>query len=280
MSLMPSQHGCKTYMMLLCQSLLSPCEALLLQPSLRWPLKYLRRRWQMEHLSVVLIPCCGWLHGTLLWSEWKATRAAQKLPDNWEELCKGSFFWIAHGIKEEDIPPKLYVNSDQTQVVYAQGSKLTWAKTGSWQVTVIREDKKQAVTVFVSVSNSGELLPFQAIYPGYSSKTCPATSAKDYDTVKAAGFCCEFSKTKTYWSTQETMHTFVNEILVPYCSKQKIKLGLPESQKLIWQIDIWSVHRSEELRAWMKASHVMSECSGYSNTHSSGHIMKILWLMS
>ena len=62
-----------------------------------------------------------WLHGTLLWSERRAIRAVQKLPDNWEDLCERSFFPITYGIKEEDIPPELYVNSDQTQVVYAQG---------------------------------------------------------------------------------------------------------------------------------------------------------------
>lgn len=196
-----------------------------------------------------------WLHGTLLWSERKATRAAQKLPDNWEDLCEQSFFRIAYGIKEEDIPPELFVNSDQTQVVYAQGSQLTWAKTGSRQVTVIGEDEKRAFTVLVSVSNSGELLPFQAIYQGYSAKTCPTASAKDYDAAKAAGFRFEFSKSKTYWSTQETMRTFVDHILVPYFSKQKVTLGLPESQKSMWQIDVWSVHRSLEFRTWMKTKH-------------------------
>ncbi|KIM89788.1 hypothetical protein PILCRDRAFT_94971 [Piloderma croceum F 1598] len=175
-----------------------------------------------------------WLHGTLLWSERRATRAAQKLPDNWEDLCKCSFFSIAYGIKEEDIPPELYVNLDQTQVVYAQGSKLTWAKTGSRQVTVIGEDEKRAFTVLVSVSNSGELLPFQAIYQGYSTKTCPAASAKDYDAATEAGFRFEFSKSKTYWSTQETMCTF----------------------KSIRQIDVWSVHRSQEFRSWMKAHYL------------------------
>ena len=58
-----------------------------------------------------------------------------------------------------------------------------------------------------------------------STKSCPATSAKDYDTAKVAGFQFEFSGSKTYWSTQETMCTFINKILVPYFSKQKAKLS-------------------------------------------------------
>jgi hypothetical protein len=95
--------------------------------------------------------------------EQHATRATQKLPDDWEDLCKRAFLCIAYSIKEEDIPPELFINSDQTQVVYAQDSKLTWALTGSCQVTVIGKDEKRAFTVTVSVSNSGTLLPFQAI---------------------------------------------------------------------------------------------------------------------
>jgi hypothetical protein len=107
-----------------------------------------------------------WLHGTMLWSEQRATRAAHKLPEDWESLCLRALLCIAYGIKEEDIPAELFINSDQTQVIYAQGSKLTWTKTGSRQVTVIGEDEKRVFTVVVSVSNSGELLPFQAIYQG------------------------------------------------------------------------------------------------------------------
>jgi hypothetical protein len=83
-----------------------------------------------------------WLHRALLWSEWHATRATQKLPDNWKDLSKHAFLHIAYSIKEKDIPPELFVNSDQTQVVYTQGSKLTWAPTDSCQVMVIDEDEK------------------------------------------------------------------------------------------------------------------------------------------
>jgi hypothetical protein len=92
--------------------------------------------------------CCSdsflrkWLHGTLLWLERKAMQAAQKLPDDWEHLCQCAFLRIAYGMKEEDIPAELFVNSNQTQVIYAQGYKLTWTKTGSRQVTVVGEDEK------------------------------------------------------------------------------------------------------------------------------------------
>ena len=179
--------------------------------------------------------------GGVVWHGGKVTRKVEK----WPVVCpepQEAYHRIAYGIKEEDIPPQLLVNTDQTQVIYAQGSKLKWAQTYSHQVTIIGKDEKHAFTIVVSVLQSDKLLPFQAIYQGYSSRSCPSESAPDYDVAAAAGFRFEFSKTKTYWLTHETMHSFVERILVLYLSEQKTKLGLPKSQKSIWQIDVWSIH--------------------------------------
>jgi len=71
------------------------------------------------HLSCLRFIVQKFLHGLLSWSLWKATQAAQKLPKDWEDQCEWSFFHKAYAIKEEDIPAKLYVNSDQMQLVYA-----------------------------------------------------------------------------------------------------------------------------------------------------------------
>jgi hypothetical protein len=114
-----------------------------------------------------------WLHETMNWSERKATHAAHKLPDDWEDICEKSLLRITQDTKEEDIPATLYVNTDQTQAVYAQGSNLTWTQTGSAHVSVVGEDEKRAFTAVVSVSNSSVLLPFQAIYMGKSNWSCP-----------------------------------------------------------------------------------------------------------
>lgn len=51
------------------------------------------------------------------------------------------------------------------------------------------------------------------------------------------------------------MRDFVDSILAPYYDQQKEKLALPESQKSLWHIDVWSVHRSKELRGWMGKNH-------------------------
>jgi hypothetical protein len=162
---------------------------------------------------------------------------------------------MAFMIKEEDIPVSLYVNSDQTQIIYTQGSSLTWMKRGAKQVSTIGEDEKRALTAVVSISCSGKLLPLQAVYQGATMKSCPRSMAACYNECISHGFQFECSKTDTYWSTHETMESLVDNIIAPYFEAEKKKLGLPPSQKAIWQIDIWSVHRSERFQSWMKKQH-------------------------
>ena len=162
---------------------------------------------------------------------------------------------MAYSIKEQDIPSCLYVNSDQTQVVYAQGSSLTWAPTGAKQVSTVGNKEKRAFTIVISISNDGTMLPLQAIYGGLTKKSCPEPTSLHYDNCIKAGFKFEFSNTTTYWSTQATMQSLVNDIIAPYFMKKKAELSLLPIQRPLWQIDVWSVHRSQEFWTWMKKTH-------------------------
>jgi hypothetical protein len=166
----------------------------------------------------------GWLHGTLKWSERKATRAAQKVPDNWEELCERAFFRIAYAIKEEDIPPDLYVNLDQTQGVLAQSTNLTWATTGAKQVSVIGLEEKRAMTIVVSIANSGKLLSFQGVYQGFTDLPCPSKNVRSYTDASDIGIHFVYSGSDTYWSNQCTMRLLIDDIIAPYFDQAKEQL--------------------------------------------------------
>ncbi|PPR06358.1 hypothetical protein CVT26_004631 [Gymnopilus dilepis] len=51
------------------------------------------------------------------------------------------------------------------------------------------------------------------------------------------------------------MRAYVNDVLAPYFDRKKAELSLPPSQKSVLQLDVWSVHCSEEFRSWMKTHH-------------------------
>ncbi|TFK73853.1 hypothetical protein BDN72DRAFT_737583, partial [Pluteus cervinus] len=189
------------------------------------------------------------------WSPRKGTQAAHKLPVNWEDQCERSALRKTYVIKEEDIPAELWVNSDQTKMVYAPGGQLTWGETGAKQIQILGNDEKRAITVMVSVASDGTLLPMQVIYGGKTARSCPTDKAPHYKDLVDAGFLLQESGTTTYWSNLETMKSFVNKILAPYFERRKKELGLSPRQKAFWTIDAWSVHRSMEFRSWMKTWH-------------------------
>ncbi|THU88986.1 hypothetical protein K435DRAFT_678877 [Dendrothele bispora CBS 962.96] len=193
----------------------------------------------------------------LNWSWRSTTRAAQKLPENVNDILEESYLREAYVIRNYAVPAELCVNTDQTQLVYQQGSGTTWHQRGDKQVAGVGKDEKRAFTLVPSISASGEVLPFQAIFLGGTAASCPSNSSPYYREAMQLGFKLEPSKTKTYWSTQNTMKSLVNDIIAPYFERKKreLKIEAPEEQQSIWKIDCWSVHKSEAFLSWIKKTH-------------------------
>lgn len=196
-----------------------------------------------------------WLHHQMNWSVQKATRAAQKLPVDWEDQCEKSALRKAYSIKEYDIPDHLFINADQTQMIYAPGNKLTWAATGSLQVSVLRAEEKHAFMLMVGVTASSVALPFQVVYSGKSKQSLPSQDSPFYEAACARNIEFVFSRNTTYWSMHKTMHQYVDDILALYIEATKRELDLPDNQKTLWSIDVWAVHCSKEFRDWMHTNH-------------------------
>ena len=189
------------------------------------------------------------------WNMRQSTRAGQKIPGNADEILRKAFLRIAWVVKDETIPSGLIVNSDQTQVVLAQGCHMTYASSGATQVTTVGAEEKRAFTIFPSVTNHGKLLPIQAIHKGQNDKSLPSLNSRSRNESEKAGFLFELSKTATYWPTIATMQNFVNVTLAPYFDDVRNELGLASDQMALWLIDCWSVHRSKEFLDWMASMH-------------------------
>ncbi|EKM49582.1 uncharacterized protein PHACADRAFT_106616, partial [Phanerochaete carnosa HHB-10118-sp] len=191
----------------------------------------------------------------LQWSIRKATRAAQKIPKNTPELCRASFCCQALAIRDLQIPDALRVNIDQAQCVLMDTCGWTYEVKNSKQVTCIRKEEKRAFTILVGVFASGVALPFQAIWKGKTAGSLPSRSARGYAEAEKLGFHFESSMSDNYWSTFATMCSYITHILVPYFNSIKEQLGLLPDQECILELDVWSVHRSEQFRTWMKAAY-------------------------
>jgi hypothetical protein len=53
-----------------------------------------------------------YLRNTMGWSEHRATKAAQKLPANHEQVLEEAFFREVHVIRNHHVPAELRVNTD------------------------------------------------------------------------------------------------------------------------------------------------------------------------
>ena len=54
------------------------------------------------------------------------------------------------------------------------------------------------------------------------------------------------------WSNFKTYKEFVHKILVPYYKDIVVRMDLSKDQKMIWNIDCWSVHKSKAFLSWIK----------------------------
>jgi hypothetical protein len=205
------------------------------------------------------------LKNEMKWTLRRSTRPGKKIPDGVTSILTDAFLRLVYTITENSVAIALCVNTDQTMVIYAAGASETYAPKGSKQVDVVGKDEKRGFTVVVGISMSGELLPFQVIYVGSTPCSLPTAGTPDY--LEATGVL-EFqfgSGGTNHWSTLSTMQSYVTNILAPYFECHK---GDP-NQICIWQIDCWSVHRSEEFRSWMyttypwiRIHYVPANCTG------------------
>ncbi|KAF9502731.1 hypothetical protein BS47DRAFT_1403181 [Hydnum rufescens UP504] len=169
------------------------------------------------------------LHTHLRWSMRTSTQAAHKLPDDWEKQCEDQFMRLSHYIKMFNVPAELVINADQTGVS-----------------TMAKEEKCQ-FTLMVASSAVGDMLPFQSIHKGKTAVSLP--SAKARARGESMEFYGQLGVTPTGAPLELCRHTiYSNHCTAPHASQTS-------KGHMLLYIDAWSVHRSNELSAWMKRKH-------------------------
>jgi hypothetical protein len=190
------------------------------------------------------------LHRELKWVVRAGTKAAQKLPKDWEIQCEKTFFRLVYTIAKEGVHQSLLVNADQTGVILVPGgSQKTYEEQGSRQVLIHGKEEKRAFTAVLATSNDGTVLPTQSIHKGKTPASLPSIECRAPAEAKGHRFSLNPSK---HWSSLDTTKLWFKEILFPYRVQMIKKHGLAETAKVIVYIDCWSVHRSAALGAWLR----------------------------
>lgn len=190
-----------------------------------------------------------WTRDQMQWSWRTSTSAASKLPLDWMQLGIDAAKRIAVQMEINKVHPSLVINFDQTGINLVPTCNKTYEMKGSKTVGIVANDDKRQITAVVASSLSGDLLPLQLIYQGKTKKSVPESTP---DTI-TAGFHLTFSE--NHWSNQETMRQYLEFIIVPYVKQKIIEHNLPSDSKVVLVLDVWSVHKSEEFRTYIKKKH-------------------------
>uniref|UniRef100_A0A914USD6 DDE-1 domain-containing protein n=1 Tax=Plectus sambesii TaxID=2011161 RepID=A0A914USD6_9BILA len=167
----------------------------------------------------------------------KGTKAAKKLPRNFDELRQNFFTKISPLVKAHEIPDQLIINFDQTGISIIPMSSYTMEKEGARQVPVIGKDEKRQTTVVFAVSLAGELLPPQLIYGG-KTDACHPKYRFPHDWLS--------DHTENHWSMVASMVRYARSIVIPYVCAQRLKLGLSEEKVALVIFDTCNTHHHND----------------------------------
>ncbi|KAL3701234.1 hypothetical protein R1sor_019256 [Riccia sorocarpa] len=156
---------------------------------------------------------------------------------------------IAYLVYIHDIPEDLVINTDETGLqLFPACQDRTFAVQGSQNVTITGAGDKRHVTVLVSSSARGFVLPMQVIFEGKSDRSCP--KGPEARNLRVNGFHLTFSP--SHWTTVHTFRDFVEFVLVPWLKATCESLHRnPDTQKMVWLVDVYSIHISKEFRDWL-----------------------------
>lgn len=130
------------------------------------------------------------------------------------------------------------MNFDQTNSKLVPVSDWTMEKEGSNQVAIVGKEDKREITLLLTITASGYLLPPQVIYQG---KT-PGCHAKVTFPESWA-----ITHSDSHWSTEATMLQFIDSVLVPYVTKTRHELELAVDHYSLAIFDVFKAHRCDSV---------------------------------
>lgn len=144
---------------------------------------------------------------------------------------------IAGHVAQDQIPPSLVLNWDQTPLNYISARKWTMDQEGISKVAIAGQSDKRALAAILTVSMAGDFLPMQLIYSGKTAKSLPKSKFP-------SGF--SLTQNPSHWSNEDTMISYIEEILVPYLEQQR-ETHADKPAVLIY--DAFRAHTTEAVQA-------------------------------
>ena len=167
-----------------------------------------------------------------------------------KELETSYLHGIVRKIEENNIPPSLVLNLDQTPSKYVPVSNKTLAQKGSSNVPIKGSSDKRMITATFTITLDGKFLPIQLIYGGKTLQSLPRVSFPSSFSLSA---------NPKHYSNEEESIKVLNEIIVPYVKKERERLGLEEDQSALLIMDVFKGQMTGPVLKVLSDNHVLLE---------------------
>jgi hypothetical protein len=192
------------------------------------------------------------------WSKRRGTRDCRATPHNLPEITSNFHEMVSNIVKEKHIEPYMIVNFDQTGVNIVPTSAWTLYETGAKQVPIAGVDDKRQVTMVLANTPLGTVLPPQVVYKGTTNRCHPTYNfPKDWDITHSVN----------HWSNEETMLTYVRNILHPYFVSKRVEFELAIDHPALVILDVFQAHRTKAFKKLLEDKnicmvYVPASCTG------------------
>ncbi|CAH1274769.1 Hypp9314 [Branchiostoma lanceolatum] len=178
----------------------------------------------------------------------KVTKAARKLPADFETTREAFLARIKKAVGDSDIPDDMVINWDQTGINIVLVGDWTLVEAGARQVPVVGHEDKRQITLLLAISLSGHLVPPQVLYQG-KTDACHArfNFPDEWDVFH----------TESHWSNSGSMERYVDTVVAPYMAAQRERLGLANNHPGLAVFNVYKAHRTPGLLEKLKAANVL-----------------------
>ena len=162
----------------------------------------------------------------------RGTTAKVPIPDEVKKEIELTFLHeVVNTIEEQNIPPSLIINLDQTPTKFVPGSNSTLAKTGSTNVPIIGMSDKRMITATFAITLNGTFLPMQLIYGGKTKQSLP----------RGVRFPDSFSLSvnEKHYSNEKEVLKHLEEVINPYIIAERERLGVGREQAALVIMDVF-----------------------------------------
>lgn len=168
----------------------------------------------------------------------RASSKAKISIENFEDVKKEFLLEVKNVVSFDEIPPRLIINWDQTEIHYIPVSSWTMEKEGTKRIELAGKEDKRQVTAVLAGSMAGDFLPPQIVYQGKTNRCLPHV---DF----LVGWHVTYSA--NHWCNEITMKDYLNKIILPYVKQTRKELMLAVDHPAVVIFDNFKAQCTSEL---------------------------------